>query len=579
MQEYKNRGGSPTDFARMLSLKSWGEQPHHEDVARNAVVDCGWGRLIFGQTFDRPEAIADTLMKEEAGARDVALYVREHHVVLSSAPQALFLDPSHTYRLYLEGDRPGGPAVPIRPARAEDESEINRLYLARGMVPLHPGFIGGDRPAVDILVAEGTEATLAGVVIGVDHFRAIEDPDNGSSLWALSVDPQAEMPGVGTALVLALADRFRSRGRAFMDLSVMHDNEQAIALYEKLGFVRVPVFCVKHKNAVNETLFTAPPPEQEELNPYARIIVDEARRRGIAVEIEDAEAGLFRLSFGGRSVACREALSDMTSAVAMSRCDDKALTRRLLDREGLKVPEQIRLGRPAEASAFLERHGRVVVKPARGEQGRAVAVDLTTEEEVTHAIQAVQALGEEVLVEDFVTGDDLRIIVIDGAVAAAAVRRPATVRGDGRHTVCELIEKQSRRRSAATGGESTIPLDAETERAVRAAGFTLDTVLEKDVSLAVRKTANLHTGGTIHDVTDDLNPALAEAAIRAAAVLDIPVVGFDFLVPDVSGEDYVIIEANERPGLANHEPQPTAERFVDFLFPHSRQAQESGKGR
>ena len=145
-------------------------------------------------------------------------------------------------------------------------------------------------------------------------------------------------------------------------------------MYEKLGFVRVPVFCVKRKNAVNETLFIGPA-ITDELNIYARIIVDEARRRGIAVEIEDAEAGLFRLSFGGRSVACRESLSDMTSAVALSRCDDKALTRRILNRAGLRVPDQLRLTRPAEASAFLERHGRVVVKPARGEQGRAVFVD------------------------------------------------------------------------------------------------------------------------------------------------------------------------------------------------------------
>ena len=83
----------------------------------------------------------------------------------------------------------------------------------------------------------------------------------------------------------------------------------------------------------------------------------------------------------------------------------------------------------------------------------------------------------------------------------------------------------------------------------------------------MRKTANLHTGGTIHDVTARLHPALRRAAIEAAAAIDIPVTGLDFIVPDPGGPDYAIIEANERPGLANHEPQPTAERFVDLLFP------------
>src|SRR5690606_24262361 len=138
--------------------------------------------------------------------------------------------------------------------------EISRLYLSRGMVPLREGYVaeGGHPASVSLLVAESTGGRLAGVVMGVDHRRAIADPDNGSSLWALSVDPQADTPGIGTALVLALADVFDGRGRAFMDLSVMHDNVQAIALYEKLGFVRVPVFCIKRKNAVNENLFIGP---------------------------------------------------------------------------------------------------------------------------------------------------------------------------------------------------------------------------------------------------------------------------------------------------------------------------------
>jgi len=564
-----------TDPDRMLSLQMWGDATGRADLIHEACVDCGWGRLIFGQTFGAPAALAATLSGETAGERDIILYAREPHVLLAEAPQLFFLDPSHTYRLDFLTPRPvirqKPPAIPIREATAQDADEITRLYLSRGMVALRDGYIanGAHPDSIHILVAENGEGGLAGVVMGVDHAAAFNDPDNGSSLWALAVDPQARAPGVGTALVLALADIFRKRGRGFMDLSVKHDNVQAIALYEKLGFVRVPVFCVKRKNAVNETLF-AGPPVHGELNIYARIIVDEARRRGIAVEIEDPEAGIFRLSYGGRAVACRESLSEMTSAVAMSRCDDKALTRRILAKAGLRVPEQLRLTTPAEASSFLERHGRVVVKPARGEQGRGVFVDLATESEVTRAIAEAGKISDEVLIEEFVTGDDLRIIVIAGEVVAAAVRKPATVVGDGHHTIRDLIEGQSRRRAAATGGESTIPLDNETERAIAFHGHTLDDVLAPGDSLAVRKTANLHTGGTIHDVTASLNPELAAAAIEGARALDIPLVGFDFLVPDVAGADYVIIEANERPGLANHEPQPTAEKFVDFLFPHSR---------
>ena len=166
-------------------------------------------------------------------------------------------------------------------------------------------------------------------------------------------------------------------------------------------------------------------------------------------------------------------------------------------------------------------------------------------------------------------GQDLRVVVIDHEVVAAAVRRPASVVGDGRSTVAALVEAQSRRRAAATGGESRIPLDDATEATVRAHGHAMDDVLPVGEELEVRRTANLHTGGTIHDVTASLHPALVTAAVRASRALDIPVTGLDFLVPDVSGPDYVLLEANERPGLANHSPQPTAERFVDLLFPET----------
>jgi len=222
-----------------------------------------------------------------------------------------------------------------------------------------------------------------------------------------------------------------------------------------------------------------------------------------------------------------------------------------------------------EARDFLRRHGRVVVKPAEGEQGRGVYVDLTSEEDVVAAVAAARTLCETVLMEQFITGSDLRIIVIDRQVIAAAIRKPAAIVGTGQHTIQQLIEKQSRRRSAATGGESRIPLDEETQRSVTGAGYAMDSVLSEGEELIVRKTANLHTGGTIHDVTADLHPDLADAALTAADILDMPVVGLDLIVPAPSEPSYFVIEANERPGLANHEPQPTAESFIDFLFPQT----------
>ena len=122
--------------------------------------------------------------------------------------------------------------------------------------------------------------------------------ERGASLWALAVDAQAPYPGIGEALVRQVAEFYQARGRAFLDLSVMHDNKGAIRLYEKLGFERVPVFALKNKNAYNEPLFIGKQPAAN-LNPYAAIIVNEARRRGIGIEVIDAEAGISPSTLAG----------------------------------------------------------------------------------------------------------------------------------------------------------------------------------------------------------------------------------------------------------------------------------------
>jgi GNAT-family acetyltransferase (TIGR03103 family) len=575
----RRQAGRPA-HDQALSTRSWTDRPSYltEDLATRVAIECGWGRLIFGQTFPSHEAIQETVTEEEAGRRDICMYVRDPHVLVAQAPQELFIDPSHTYRLWLHryrADAAPSRGVIVREMRNEGDADaINRLYTAAGMVTAPTEVLWANQRTKTFiyLVAEDTETgQVVGTVTGIDHKHAFDDPEQGSSLWCVAVDPQATRPGIGQAVVRTLAERLKARGRAYLDLSVVHDNTPAIHLYEKLGFVRVPVFAVKRKNPINERFFAAAPADElDALNPYARIVADEALRRGISVRVLDAEGGYLELSHGGRTVATRESLCELTTAVAMSMCDDKRVTRRVLQREGLRVPRGRSASFDAADATFLDEVGRLVVKPARGEQGRGITVDVTDHGTLEVAVDHALRFCPDVLLEELVPGDDLRVVAIDHEVVAAAVRRPARIIGTGHHTIEELIHAQSRRRSAATGGESRIPLDQLTVAAVGDAGHELSDVLGDGAELDVRRTANLHTGGTIHDVTDDLSPVIAEAARTASRALGIPVVGLDLLVPDITEDDYAIIEANERPGLANHEPQPTAQRFMDLLFPATR---------
>ena len=567
------RGQTPSYERLQARLAEDGSELSADPVA----VHCGWGRLLIGHTFPDPGTLAEALLNEQPGERDIALYVAAPQQVLAQSPQQLFLDPSDTLRLWFTDYRPSTRVFRgfrIRRAQSEaDWNAINTLYQSRSMLPVDPALLtsrheGG--PVYWMAEDEGSGAVI-GSVMGLNHCTAFNDPENGSSLWCLAVDPLCSRPGVGEVLVRHLVEHFMSRGLSYLDLSVLHDNAQAKNLYGKLGFRTLSTFAIKRKNGINQPLFLGPGPEAG-LNPYASILVEEAYKRGIDVQIDDACAGLFTLSHGGRRIRCRESLSDLTSAISMSLCQDKCLTHKVLSQAGLNVPSQQLAGSADDNLAFLEQHTRVVVKPVDGEQGNGVAVDLDSIEQVQLAIEAARAFDSRVLLESFHEGLDLRIVVIGFEVVAAAIRRPAQVTGDGQHSIQRLIEAQSRRRQAATGGESRIALDAETLRAVQGAGYEYDSILPAGQVLAVRRTANLHTGGCLEDVTAVLHPVLADAAIRAARALDIAVVGLDLMVPAADQPDYVFIEANERAGLANHEPQPTAERFIDLLFPHSQSA-------
>jgi GNAT-family acetyltransferase (TIGR03103 family) len=561
--------------------------------AAGVVLDCGWGRLVFGQTFGDQAAVADVLRSEAAGARDICIYLRDPHVLVSRLPDELFIDPSLTYRLPLppsgtgtsggpdgtglSGDRAEIPGLLIRPLRdAPDADAVNRIYARNGMVtaPVEVLVANAGTDRFLHLVAEAATGEIVGTITGVDHVAVFDDPDNGASLWCLTVDFNHAPPGTGQALLTELATRLTERGRSFVDLSVLAENSGAVRLYERLGFCRTATLCVKRKNPINERLFLpAMPDGYDRLNPYAKIVADEAMRRGIRVEVTDPAWGELRLTSGGRTVLTRESLSELTSAVAMSRCDDKRVTRRILTEAGLSVPRGRTATGDSDDVAFLDEVGPVVVKPARGEQGNGITVGVRDAEALAAAVEAARRFCPEVLIEELRGGEDLRVIVIDHEVIAAAVRRPAQVTGDGVHDIAGLIERQSRRRAAATGGESRIPVDEMTRDVVAEAGYEMHDVLPEGTVLTVRRTANLHTGGTIHDVTGELHPEIAEACVAASRALDIPVTGLDLLVPSPARPEHVFIEANERPGLANHEPQPTADRFVDLLFPGTRAPQ------
>jgi ribosomal protein S18 acetylase RimI-like enzyme len=247
----------------------WVEEPppvKTRGIKRNTALFCGWGRLIFGQTFSDHNRIIDIFSSEPAGKRDLAIYVKNHHVLLAKAPNLLFVDPSHTYRLWLHHyrmPRKRPSSFRIRLLRGkEDAEQVNTIYRKCGLIesPVSTIVENQKTHTFSYFVAEdSTDGRIIGTITGIDHKEAFNDPENGASFWCLAVDPDRRARGVGRALVRCVAEHYLAKGREYLDLSVLHDNHRAIRLYRSLGFRRVPVFVVKRKNEINRIYYTGGP--------------------------------------------------------------------------------------------------------------------------------------------------------------------------------------------------------------------------------------------------------------------------------------------------------------------------------
>jgi GNAT-family acetyltransferase (TIGR03103 family) len=364
---------------------------------------------VFGQTFPDPQRLVEALRGEAEGHRDICIYPRDPQVLLGMAPGELFLDPSLTFRLDLHRYRPRRELIEgvfVRTvASPDDVTEMGRIVSRVGMVPGDGATVWHDHSTrtVRYLVAEDRRTgRVVGTVTGVDHVRAFGDPEGGSSLWCLAADPDHAPRGTGEALVRVLAERHLARGRSYLDLSVLHDNDRAIALYRRLGFRPVPALVVKRRTAVNAPLFVPAPPGLDRLPPTARLLADEALRRGVRVEVTDADSGELRLTLGARSTLTRGSLTELTSAVALSRCRDERATRRVLADAGLAVPD----GSPAagEEVRVLVVDGEAIAATARRPAGPPGDVTARLHPDVAAAaVRAARALGLPV------AGVDLRV--------------------------------------------------------------------------------------------------------------------------------------------------------------------------
>ena len=299
--------------------------------------------------------------------------------------------------------------------------------------------------------------------------------------------------------------------------------------------------------------------EDIRLGPSTGAIVSAAAARGIPFR-RLTQGSLVQFGWGSKQKRIQAAETSFTSAIAEAIAQDKELTKKLLHASGVAVP----YGRPVEDEddawvAAQEVGLPVVVKPQDGNQGKGISVNLTSEEQVRKAYRVAIEFRDDIMVEKYLPGHDWRLLVIGNKLIAAARRDPPLVIGDGTHTVRELVDivnSDPRRSDGHATSLTKIRFDEIALARLAEQGYTADSVPPRGVRVILRNNANLSTGGTATDVTDDVHPDLAAAAVAAAQTVGLDIAGIDVvcdtILKPLEDQGGGIVEVNAAPGLRMH---------------------------
>ena len=319
--------------------------------------------------------------------------------------------------------------------------------------------------------------------------------------------------------------------------------------------------------------------EDIRLGPSTGSIVDAAIARGIPYR-RLTEGSMVQLGWGSKQKRIQAAETSSTSAIAESIAQDKELTKNLLHAAGVPVPVGKIVTTVDEAwDAYLEINAPVAIKPRDGNQGKGVAVNINTREQIEVAFNAASKISSEVIIERYLPGHDHRLLVIGNQLIAAARREPPYVIGDNKHTVRQLVDtvnKDPLRGDGHATSLSKIRIDDIAISTLKNQNLTPECVPPKGLRVTLRNNANLSTGGTATDVTDDVHPDLAASAIAAAQMVGLDICGVDVVCDNVyrplEDQGGGIVEVNAAPGLRMHlhpsygKGRPVGEAIISTMF-------------
>ena len=325
--------------------------------------------------------------------------------------------------------------------------------------------------------------------------------------------------------------------------------------------------------------------EDVRFGPSTGSLVEEAESRDIPF-IRLNDQSLVQLGYGIYQKRIQATTTANTNMIAVDIAGNKDATKKLLGDMGVPVPKGYRIRSEDELESTIDAVGYpVVIKPLDGNHGKGATVGITDLEHAKVAFERAKEYSRWVIVEKQLMGADFRALIVNNRLIAVAERLPAHIVGDGKSTIQELIDKTNADPRRGYGHENVLTLievDGQTMRLIKAKDYTLESVLPKDEVLNLKTTANISTGGTAIDRTDEVHPENVFLFERIAKIIGLDVAGVDIIAPNVSeplrDNDGGIIEVNAAPGFRMHLApsegigRNVAEHVIDMLFPRGAQS-------
>lgn len=320
--------------------------------------------------------------------------------------------------------------------------------------------------------------------------------------------------------------------------------------------------------------------ERVRFGPSTGSIIEEAESRGIP-HIRLNDQSLVQLGYGVYQKIIQATMTCKTGYIATDIASDKSLTKDLLYGMGVPVPKGYKIYDEEEIEESIDLIGfPVAIKPLDSNHGKGISANINSLEDAKKAFHSAKKYSRAIIIEKSLQGNDFRALVINNKLIAVAERTPAFVKGDGKSTIKELIEIVNSDPRRGYGHEkilTQITIDFMTERVLGLKGYTIETVLQKDEICYLKSTANISTGGTAIDRTDEVHPDNIFLFERIARIIGLDIAGIDVVAPDVSTSILKngggIVEINAAPGFRMHLapseglPRNVAEPVVNMLFP------------